>query len=210
MRREAEVLNAHNLTPAQFNVLRVLRGAGTEGRIWREIGERMLAYDPDVRKLLDRLEGRGLVTRARRPSDRRAIVACITPDGLRTLKAVDKPLLDLVVGLLGHLGEKKLKTLSTLLEATREKAQVFFVWPEAHNAASCRLGPGGCQCQLRAGRDGYAVSDGAWRLSAPTGNRPLLYAAGNLLTSGRVGQVLVIRAQPTRRWDDSSGARSPC
>jgi DNA-binding MarR family transcriptional regulator len=123
MRREAEVLNAHDLTPAQFNVLRILRGAGTEGRICREIGERMLAYDPDVTKLLDRLEARGLVVRARRTSDRRAIVARITPDGLRTLQAVDKPMLDLVVGLLGHLGEKKLKTLSALLEAAREKAQ---------------------------------------------------------------------------------------
>jgi DNA-binding MarR family transcriptional regulator len=122
MRREAEVLGAHHLTPAQFNVLRILRGAGTEGHICREIGERMLAWDPDVTKLLDRLEARGLVTRARRPSDRRAIIVRITPSGLRTLQAVDKPMLDLVVGLLGHLGEKKLKTLSTLLEAAREKA----------------------------------------------------------------------------------------
>ena len=122
MRREAELLKAYELTPAQFNVLRILRGAGAEGLICREIGERMLAYDPDVTKLLDRLEARGLVTRERKAEDRRAVVARISPEGSRMLQAVDKPMLDLVVGLLGHLGAGRLKTLSTLLEAAREKA----------------------------------------------------------------------------------------
>ncbi len=122
MRREAELLKAYELTPAQFNVLRILRGAGAEGLICREIGERMLAYDPDVTKLLDRLEARGLVTRERKAEDRRAVVARISAEGSRMLEAVDKPMLALVVGLLGHLGAGRLKTLSTLLEAAREKA----------------------------------------------------------------------------------------
>jgi DNA-binding MarR family transcriptional regulator len=122
MRRETEVLKAHELTPAQFNVLRILRGAGSDGLICREIGERMLAWDPDVTKLLDRLEARGLVVRERQPRDRRAIVARVTQRGLSMLQQVDKPMLDMVVGLLGHLGEKKLKTLSALLETAREKA----------------------------------------------------------------------------------------
>jgi DNA-binding MarR family transcriptional regulator len=121
MRRETELLKAHDLTPAQFNVLRILRGAGGDGLICREIGERMLTWDPDVTKLLDRLEARGLVTRGRQPRDRRAIVACVTPRGLSMLQQVDKPMLDMVIGLLGHLGEKKLKTLSALLEAARGK-----------------------------------------------------------------------------------------
>jgi DNA-binding MarR family transcriptional regulator len=123
MRREAELLQTHDLTPAQFNVLRILRGAGRDGRICREIGERMLTWDPDVTKLLDRLEARGLVTRERQPHDRRAIVAHITPKGLSMLEKVDKPMLDMVSGLLGHLGEKKLKTLSGLLEAARAKTE---------------------------------------------------------------------------------------
>jgi DNA-binding MarR family transcriptional regulator len=119
MRREAELLKAHDLTPAQFNVLRILRGAGSDGLICREISERMLTYDPDVTKLLDRLEARGLVTRERQVEDRRAITARITPDGLRMLHNVDKPMLDLVTAMLGHLGERKLRTLSALLEAAR-------------------------------------------------------------------------------------------
>jgi DNA-binding MarR family transcriptional regulator len=122
MRREAELLKSHDLTPAQFNVLRILRGAGGDGLICRVIGERMLTWDPDVTKLLDRLEARGLVTRERQPRDRRAIVACVTPKGLSMLRQVDKPMLDMVIGLLGHLGEKKLKTLSALLEAARSRS----------------------------------------------------------------------------------------
>ena len=121
-RRETELLKAHDLTQPQFNVLRILRGAGADGLICREIGERMLTYDPDVTKLLDRLEARGLVTRERLATDRRAVAARITPAGLRLLQQVDKPMLDLVVGLLGHLGARRLKTLSLLLEAAREKA----------------------------------------------------------------------------------------
>ena len=122
MRREAELLQTHDLTPAQFNVLRILRGAGRDGLICREIAERMLTWDPDVTKLLDRLEARGLVTRERQPHDRRAIVARVMPKGLSMLEKVDKPMLDMVRGLLGHLGEKKLKTLSALLEAARARA----------------------------------------------------------------------------------------
>jgi DNA-binding MarR family transcriptional regulator len=123
MRREAELLKAHDLTPAQFNVLRILRGAAGEGLICREISDRMLAYDPDVTKLLDRLEARGLARRERQAADRRAITARITPAGLRVLQTVDTPMLDLVVGLLGHLGRRgKLRMLSSLLEAARERA----------------------------------------------------------------------------------------
>lgn len=121
-RREAALLKGYDLTPAQFNVLRILRGAEPDGLICREIGERLLAFDPDVTKLLDRLEARGLVTRARQPRDRRVIVARMTPDGLKMLQKVDKPMLDLVIALLGHLGARKLKALSTLLTAARARA----------------------------------------------------------------------------------------
>lgn len=122
LRREAELLKTHGLTPPQFNVLRILRGAGQDGLICREVGERMLAFDPDVTKLLDRLEARALVTRERQSTDRRVIVARISDEGLQLLRRVDKPMLDLVVGLLGHLGERSLKTLSRLLEAARREA----------------------------------------------------------------------------------------
>src|SRR5687767_16007203 len=83
MRRETELLKGYDLTPPQYNVLRILRGAGRGGLICREIGERMVTYDPDVTKLLDRLETRSLVTRERQQQDRRVIVVHISKEGLK-------------------------------------------------------------------------------------------------------------------------------
>jgi DNA-binding MarR family transcriptional regulator len=122
LRKEAELLKPYDLTPSQYNVLRILRGAGADGLICREIGERMIARDPDVTKLIDRLEGRGLVTRERQQKDRRVIVIRITDEALKTLAEMDRPVLDLTSGLLGHLGEQRLRALNTLLEEAREKS----------------------------------------------------------------------------------------
>jgi DNA-binding MarR family transcriptional regulator len=121
--REAELLKPYEITLPQYNVLRILRGAEPEGLICREIGERMIARDPDVTKLLDRLEARGLVSRERQEKDRRVIVARVTPEGLRLVAEIDGPVLKLTADLLGHLGERKLATLIRLLEEAREKAQ---------------------------------------------------------------------------------------
>ena len=121
--REAELLKPYEITLPQYNVLRILRGAGPEGLICREIGERMIARDPDVTKLLDRLEARGFVSRERQEKDRRVIVARVTPEGLSLVAEIDGPVLKLTADLLGHLGERKLGTLIRLLEEAREKAQ---------------------------------------------------------------------------------------
>lgn len=121
--REAELLKPYEITLPQYNVLRILRGAGPEGLICREIGERMIARDPDVTKLLDRLEARGLVSRERQEKDRRVIIARVTPEGLRLVGEIDGPVLKLTEELLGHLGERKLRTLIGLLEEAREKAR---------------------------------------------------------------------------------------
>ena len=120
--KEAEMLKPYELTLPQYNVLRILRGAEPEGLICREIGERMITRDPDVTKLLDRLEARGLVTRERQQTDRRVIVARVSEEGLQIVNDLDGPSLKLTGGLLGHLGERRLKTLNTLLEDAREKA----------------------------------------------------------------------------------------
>lgn len=120
--KEAEMLKPYELTLPQYNVLRILRGAEPEGLICREIGERMITRDPDVTKLLDRLEARSLVTRERQQKDRRVIVTRITKDGLKIVNELDAPSLELTGGLLRHLGERRLKNLNTLLEAAREKA----------------------------------------------------------------------------------------
>ncbi|HEY9401711.1 MAG TPA: MarR family transcriptional regulator [Pyrinomonadaceae bacterium] len=122
VRRETELLRAYEVTLPQYNVLRILRGAEPEGLICREISERMIARDPDVTKLLDRLEDRGLVKRERQEKDRRVIVTRATPEGLKLVNELDQPSLKLTEGLLKHLGERKLRTLIQLLEEAREKA----------------------------------------------------------------------------------------
>ena len=120
-RKQTEFLKHYDLTPSQFNVLRILRGAEPEGLICREIGERMIAFDPDVTKLLDRLEARDLIGRERQEKDRRVIVVRISEEGLKLLKKIDQPIVDFAKTLLGHLDEKKLRALSELTEEAREK-----------------------------------------------------------------------------------------
>src|ERR1700678_3235017 len=74
-------LKDFGLTGTQYNALRILRGAGPEGLPCREIGERMITHDPDITRLLDRLEERGFVERARAKNDRRVIYGKITGAG---------------------------------------------------------------------------------------------------------------------------------
>jgi DNA-binding MarR family transcriptional regulator len=119
-RRNAEILKPYDLTPTQFNVLRILRGAGETGLNCREISERMLTFDPDVTRLLDRLETRGLVARSREAKDRRVITVRITQSGLQFIDELAVKTSDLPRQQLGHLGERKLQTLINLLEQARE------------------------------------------------------------------------------------------
>ena len=121
MQGVAATLKPSGLSPAQYNVLRILRGAGPDGLACREIGERMIAKDPDITRLLDRLEERGLISRSRDRADRRVITTRITDKGLRILKELDKPIEELHVKQLGHLGEQRLRSLVDLLEAARAR-----------------------------------------------------------------------------------------
>jgi len=119
----AAALKPVGLSPAQYNVLRILRGAGPDGLACRQIGERMITRDPDITRLLDRLEVRGLVTRNRDRADRRVITTRITEKGLRLLKDLDGPIEHLHVEQLGHLGDQRLRSLIELLEVARAKAR---------------------------------------------------------------------------------------
>ena len=110
------------LSPSQYNVLRILRGAGTEGLACRDIAERMVTRDPDITRLLDRLEARGLVMRARDREDRRVITVRITPEGLRLLQELEASVVELPRQQLGHLGEQRLRTLIELLQVARGRA----------------------------------------------------------------------------------------
>lgn len=115
----AETLAAAELTPTQYNALRILRGAGETGASCSEISERMVTKDSDVTRLLDRLEARGLISREREAKDRRRVVARITGDGLRVLAGLDESVAETHRRQLGHLGERRLAALGKLLEAAR-------------------------------------------------------------------------------------------
>ncbi len=117
-----QVVRARGLTGAQYNVLRILRGAEPEGCACREIGERMISHDPDMTRLLDRMEKRGLVTRERQSEDRRVVKTRITPAGLELLKSLDQPVHKLHKRQFGHLTASRLKALSELLEDVQNRA----------------------------------------------------------------------------------------
>jgi DNA-binding MarR family transcriptional regulator len=121
MQRLSAVLKPFKLSHSQYNVLRILRGAGPDGLACREIAERMVTRDPDITRLLDRLETRGLVRRTRDEKDRRVIMARITPEGLRILAQLDEPIEDLDRRQLTHLGKQRLQMLIQLLELVRER-----------------------------------------------------------------------------------------
>jgi DNA-binding MarR family transcriptional regulator len=87
----AQVIEPHGITPQQYNVLRILRGAGSEGLPTLTIGERMIEQTPGVTRLVDRLQRKGLVARAPCPKDRRRVFCKITPKGLDLLKELDDP-----------------------------------------------------------------------------------------------------------------------
>lgn len=121
--RASSLFKEIGLTATQYNVLRILRGAGNEGLLCREISERMFTKDPDITRLLDRLESRGLISRNRDNRDRRAITVKITDQGLEALKSLDKPITEHHQQLLGHLTQKQLQQLISLLELARNNIE---------------------------------------------------------------------------------------
>jgi DNA-binding MarR family transcriptional regulator len=107
------------LTSTQYNALRILRGAGPEGLPCREIGERMITHDPDITRLLNRLEDRGFVERTRARHDRRVIYGKIAAAGLKLLREMDAPIEKYGREMLRHVGQERLKQLIELLELVR-------------------------------------------------------------------------------------------
>jgi DNA-binding MarR family transcriptional regulator len=104
------------LTPNQYNVLRILRGSHPTRLPCGDIAERMIARDPDITRLVDRLGRRGLVTRSRSRQDRRVVEVGITEKGLLVLQSLDGHVDRFPKAMLGHLGLKKLEQLVALLE----------------------------------------------------------------------------------------------
>lgn len=116
-------LKDYDLTPTQYNVLRILRGSHPETLTCGDIGDRMVTPDPDVTRLLDRLEKRELVRRARDTVDRRVVRAGITELGLAILEQLDSPVPEWLRKMLGHLTEDELGTMIRLLEKVRGKVR---------------------------------------------------------------------------------------
>jgi DNA-binding MarR family transcriptional regulator len=111
-----QVLRTAGLTGAQYNVLRILRGAEPEGLPCRGIGDRMISHDPDITRLLDRMEKRGLITRERQTEDRRVVKARVSSRGLALLKTLDQPVRELHKRQFRHMSAARLKALAGLLE----------------------------------------------------------------------------------------------
>ena len=118
-RRLAYILKNEDLSSNQYNVLRILRGA-PEGLACGEIGSRMISRDPDITRLLDRLEKRGLISRCRETKDRRTVLTRISSEGLKLLARLDEPVQQAHREQLGHLGRERLKALAELLRDSRE------------------------------------------------------------------------------------------
>jgi DNA-binding MarR family transcriptional regulator len=112
------VLKTEDLSPNQYNVLRILRGSPV-GLPCGEIANRMITRDPDITRLLDRLEKRTLISRTRETRDRRMVMARITPGGLKLLARLDAPVEEAHRRQLGHLGRERLRDLRALLQAAR-------------------------------------------------------------------------------------------
>jgi DNA-binding MarR family transcriptional regulator len=119
-RRAEDILKLAGISHTQYNVLRILRGAGEQGLCCREVAERMITRDPDITRLVDRLERRGLLTRSRDSKDRRVITVRITAAGRKVLKDLDGPLSEHNRNLLSHMDKGDLRKLIELLEVARE------------------------------------------------------------------------------------------
>lgn len=107
------------ISPSQYNLLRILRGAGADGRTMKEISERMINRDPDVTRLADRTVKRGLARRMRDTEDRRVVKLFITEKGLEMLARLDDDVEVFLKQALGGLGPKRLKMLRDLLNEAR-------------------------------------------------------------------------------------------
>jgi DNA-binding MarR family transcriptional regulator len=117
-----ELLRPHGLTQPQYNVLRILRGAEPTGLPTGEVGDRMVASrEPDVTRLLVRMEERGLVERERRADNRRFVNVRITPGGLEILKALDGSVDRMHTRQLQHMTRRELESLAELLERARRE-----------------------------------------------------------------------------------------
>jgi DNA-binding MarR family transcriptional regulator len=116
----AEAFKPYGITATQYNVLRILRGAGKAGLCRNEVRDRLISQVPDVTRLLDRMEESGLIERERSTEDRRLVSTHITSAGTALLHKLDAPIATVHKEHLGHMSDKQLKTLIELLSLARQ------------------------------------------------------------------------------------------
>jgi len=116
-----ELLSKAGLTLQQFNILRILRGAGPSGIPCGEVRSRMLNRDSDITRLMNRLVNSGHVTRVRTEKDRRVVLTRITEKGLKLLADLDGPIDTIDQKIVGGIGEHKIKVLIEILGQIRER-----------------------------------------------------------------------------------------
>jgi MarR family transcriptional regulator, organic hydroperoxide resistance regulator len=114
-----KLVEPHGISLQQYNVLRILRGAGKEGTPTLDIADRMIEKTPGITRLLDKLEGKHLVRRKRCPEDRRQVLCWITDAGLNLLAELDKPVVQASISCLQSLTQAELKQLISILEKVR-------------------------------------------------------------------------------------------
>lgn len=115
----AEALKPADISPTQYNALRILQGAGEDGRTCCEIAERMITRDPDITRLVDRLCDRELAQRVRSEEDRRVVLVRITQKGRKVIADLAPVFVGLEHKMLGHFSDERLKLLIELLEDAR-------------------------------------------------------------------------------------------
>ena len=118
----ADALREYDVTRPQYNVLRILRGAGERGLPSGDIGARMVTHDSDITRLIDRMESRGLVRRARNAEDRRVVTVVLSAAGRSLVDSLDEPVRQLHDRQFAQLTKTELKTLVALLEKTRARS----------------------------------------------------------------------------------------
>jgi DNA-binding MarR family transcriptional regulator len=111
-----QLLKANALTGAQYNVLRILRGAEPHGLACSDIADSMISHDPDMTRLLDRMEKRALITRERQKDDRRVVKTRVTAGGLHLLKSLDQPVRELHKRQFRQMLPARQKALAELLD----------------------------------------------------------------------------------------------
>lgn len=121
-RSVTELLKPHGISATQYNVLRILRGAGKDGLPCGAIAERMVTRDPDITRLLDRLDKMCFIRRERQQRDRRVVCTTITDAGLKLLKQLDKPVQELGGALVRNLSRRQMQHLVELLDLARSGA----------------------------------------------------------------------------------------